>query len=702
PAENIPAQTHVMRGYEDGRSLSYSRPVAPGVTHAFDVVSSGPITLNTVTIDPREPSLRWEVEKARDEFDSFETVWAMSQRLDDPELQPVVVINADFWAGNNPINLLVDEGWIWRSPYQGPRGTSRSVLAFDDLGNFHLGVPQFKAELRSSEFAAERLTIELINVTGNGDTTAYTPVVSEEVPAVPEGSIRLLVELDAPGWLPNRPAPGRVVLMDKETKPIPLSPSQVGIMQKGTIPEWLTIGAPVELSASIPELPGVVTGVTGGGPMLVEDGRINMQEVEKKESITTAFITTRHPRSAVGIREDGHLVLVTVDGRQGGRSIGMGLQELAEYMKSLGCVDALNFDGGGSTSLVVRGELVNFPSSNGVLRPVSTALVIQHFPNQSDNPVILAEALPTNLRLPEGVEVPRYWEERRANWIPGERHGKAVTAGESAVAVEHVACARVEFPPNALQFKPGETKRLSPRFLDAAGVALTGAFVPFELQHPEFMSYKSETRELTATGVGTGTLTLTVGGSSFPFEVVSGGAVELLVHSFDADPSIYTLTGTRHHAGGTRLGSNSFNKVEGGAALEMHYAMLTAPGVPAEKGTTKIALGLNVEFPADATAGRLRVYGDGQGAWLRSEWRDAANQRFVLNLTGSNPGVDWSGTWKDLEFNWESLEAIGAHSQPAQPPYKLESLYVVQTQESRKSTGVLSFDDLRALVPAPK
>jgi exopolysaccharide biosynthesis protein len=75
-------------------------------------------------------------------------------------------------------------------------------------------------------------------------------------------------------------------------------------------------------------------------------------------------------------RRDGTWVLVVVDGRQPQLSRGMTLQELAGLMSSLGCGDALNLDGGGSSTLYIQGSVVNSPSDAGIERPVSDAILI--------------------------------------------------------------------------------------------------------------------------------------------------------------------------------------------------------------------------------------------------------------------------------------------------------------------------------------
>lgn len=96
------------------------------------------------------------------------------------------------------------------------------------------------------------------------------------------------------------------------------------------------------------------------GPLLIYNEQI--QELD-----TTAFSRLRNPRSAIGIKPNGKVILVTVDGRNE-NSAGMSLPELRNIMKWLGCTTALNLDGGGSTALWVdqktENGIVNYPSDN--------------------------------------------------------------------------------------------------------------------------------------------------------------------------------------------------------------------------------------------------------------------------------------------------------------------------------------------------
>lgn len=96
------------------------------------------------------------------------------------------------------------------------------------------------------------------------------------------------------------------------------------------------------------------------GPALVNDGKISVSE---NEEISGKSMTS-NPRTAIGMVETGHYVMVVSDGRTS-ESAGLSLYELAEVMADAGCTVAYNLDGGGSSTMVFNGNVVNKPTTNG-------------------------------------------------------------------------------------------------------------------------------------------------------------------------------------------------------------------------------------------------------------------------------------------------------------------------------------------------
>jgi hypothetical protein len=121
-------------------------------------------------------------------------------------------------------------------------------------------------------------------------------------------------------------------------------------------------------------VPFTVEDITNGVSELVRDGKINL--TWEKEKAAASFALNRHPRTAIAKLRDGRILLVAVDGRQPEKSVGMTLKELAEYLLSIGATDAMNLDGGGSTTMYLNGSVVNSPSDASGERRIGDAILV--------------------------------------------------------------------------------------------------------------------------------------------------------------------------------------------------------------------------------------------------------------------------------------------------------------------------------------
>jgi len=113
--------------------------------------------------------------------------------------------------------------------------------------------------------------------------------------------------------------------------------------------------------------------IVGGVPQLIKDGKVDVTWQEEKSS--KSFVETRHPRTAVAKLKDGKFLMITVDGRSES-SGGIGLFDLANYLLELGATDAMNLDGGGSTTMFLDGKVVNHPSDKEGERKISDAILV--------------------------------------------------------------------------------------------------------------------------------------------------------------------------------------------------------------------------------------------------------------------------------------------------------------------------------------
>lgn len=135
----------------------------------------------------------------------------------------------------------------------------------------------------------------------------------------------------------------------------------------------LKLGDAVYIKQSLGDELDKAPDVLGSGPMLLKNGGSFV--TAKIEEFPSDIAVGRAPRTALGVTQAGHILLVVVDGRQADHSIGMTLTELAVFMKELGAVQAMNLDGGGSSEMTIGEQIVNSPS-DGRERALGTAVVV--------------------------------------------------------------------------------------------------------------------------------------------------------------------------------------------------------------------------------------------------------------------------------------------------------------------------------------
>jgi hypothetical protein len=109
------------------------------------------------------------------------------------------------------------------------------------------------------------------------------------------------------------------------------------------------------------------------GSWIVQNGRIVVLEKDPWIGVTT----NRDPRTAIGLKDDHTVIILTVDGRQPGYSGGLTGEELGELLLRLGVTDAAMLDGGASTEMIINGSIVNRPSFKGEERPLGGGIIIK-------------------------------------------------------------------------------------------------------------------------------------------------------------------------------------------------------------------------------------------------------------------------------------------------------------------------------------
>lgn len=115
----------------------------------------------------------------------------------------------------------------------------------------------------------------------------------------------------------------------------------------------------------------------GGGPVIVQDGQVKISNEEELKFAGKA-INDKHPRTCMGYTGNGYLIILAIQGRFPGIAEGATLEQEARLLVELGCLEALNLDGGGSSCLLVNGKETIKPSDKEGQRPVPAVFLISH------------------------------------------------------------------------------------------------------------------------------------------------------------------------------------------------------------------------------------------------------------------------------------------------------------------------------------
>lgn len=226
-------------------------------------------------------------------------------------------------------------------------------------------------------------------------TSDYGRPIQMREPQLPPGSPPVAVELAAvrlaaPTWPAAGHVTGTVIGITRD-KPatFEVGPGEVLIVGTGSgaahlqpveMGQALTLGTTISaLDPTRDEAWADVERALAGGPMIVKNSQMTAEGDWVDEGFEPHIHSdVRAPRTAIGVTADGRTLMVTADGRRPGVSVGLTIAELAHYMISLGAVEAVSLDGGGSSQMVVDGILRNNPCCDSSVRAVATSLQVTH------------------------------------------------------------------------------------------------------------------------------------------------------------------------------------------------------------------------------------------------------------------------------------------------------------------------------------
>lgn len=683
------------------------RFIGPGVRLLQWSRPDGPYALQAVEVDRGQGFIRLGVSQGGGEMMALEPLSRQAERLTQPDRYPIAGINGDFFLYPNtrqsgiPTNAAVLDGELLHTPFQ------RSCLVIDAAGNPSIKIFQTRSVLNLPNGTQQPIN-GVNHPRGRNELVLYTPRYGATTRTDATG-----VEV----YLQPEEFPLRYGVTQRAKVRAVQAGVGGGALNPGT---WVLSGAgtagaalralqqndAVEIRVDFNPALGPKDQVLGGGPRLVRDGKVSVEP--EGGSINGAFATARHPRTAIGFNGTRFYLLV-VDGRQPGYSVGMSLAELAQAMADLGCTDAINVDGGGSSTLWVRGALVNRPS-DGRERPVANGLFVLSSAPKGE-PVRLVPSVPEIAALP-GAEVPLSvgGEDRYYNpvTIPGDRVTWTVDPALGTVrqgrfvAAEPTLPAGQEFLSGTLHGESnGVAADLPVRiYARPARVSVLPAMVrlgtqaqstfrvtafnaqgkPLSLPATIRWETAAELGKVDAAGTlstgaaeGKGVVTATLAGVSGTAQVEVTEAAARALEDFEG-AAVWTSRVTPAGVLGSAAVASGLAR-SGKRALRIDYDFNTGTGTRAVYAQGNQVLGA-------AFALKAWVYGDGQGAWLRARVKDAKGTVHTVDLARN---VDWKGSWRELRAPF---------SDDFPTPLTLESLYIVEADTALKPKGSILIDDL--------
>jgi hypothetical protein len=372
-----------------GNDTIVRRELAPGVTFVQFVDRAVPLTAYLVRVDLRRNDLALRVFRAHDQLRGREQVRDMVARARTGGVDVLAAVNGDFFdvkTGENENNQVLGGEW-WK-------GLKVTDSPYDTYDNVHVqfavdasGHPLMDRFLFDGRVYAHGVATPIIslnfNPAGNPEGTAlYTPRFGA---TTPRDTARQTVEaaLVAAGLR------GDTLVFVRHGALANVSGSSIppdGVVFAAYGPgsrakevQALADGDTVKvLLATLPRPPhgAAPTLVIGGWPRILQGGVNVAGEAPVVEGTISRNAEAKHPRTAVGFSRDStQLFMLAVDGRSAA-SAGLTLVELAKLMRAVGAWDAMNLDGGGSTTMVVGGTIVNVPSDAAGEREVGSALAI--------------------------------------------------------------------------------------------------------------------------------------------------------------------------------------------------------------------------------------------------------------------------------------------------------------------------------------
>lgn len=538
----------------------------------------------------------------------------------------------------------------------------------------------------------------------------YTPAFSKSTNTKGIGTEVIIKGLELP-IESNKHYKGIVEQILKDVDSTEIPEDRVVLSGQGTAADFLnTLEEDDEVSFEINFSRDDIKYAISGAPRLLKDSEISEEVMKRTDALT------RHPRTAIGIK-GGQVVLMTVDGRQKGHSDGMTLYELADYMLDQGIENAVNLDGGGSTTMIARRQgdilpkLVNSPSDGRERAVANSIQIISDAPLSKPKIVVLEKdslkIFKNSSYTPSAYAIDQYFnrvdvEANKLNYTvskgigkidknglftTGNKAGKgyieaAIGDSKSRIEVEVFdKVASLKILNGYISLEPGEKVQMLVKAYDDTGEEI--------LINPSAVKWiaSDDFGQVDKSGVFTAGKSMKDGkiiaklGTVISEVDARVGNMPIVLEGFEKEENI-ELKSIRAAVSG-KLSKNEEPVMLGTSSYKFEYNMNTD-----EVGTSAAYLNFKekIKVPGKPIEIGAWVYGNAPGNWLRGTYINANGEKKVVNYTNQGK-LNWNG-WKYVYAEIPKDEKF---------PIAIEQIYIAEPIEENKTKSIVYFDNLTAL-----
>lgn len=711
-----------------GVTINRSFQVSSGVSHESFRLTIGHehSEVQMLEVDLQDPFVEVIPYTSNGEIYGLETVGNMMKEKIEQGENVVGGVNGDFFSSVGvPSGLQMVDGEIFTSP----RNMKALIYFTEDKRAVIDDNVQMTAEISVGESKLELDMVNRSRVPSHNDRAFLFNYRFGPTTKTPDGGIEVVIDVGDHDKLRAGQTIEGIVESIEETSDTPIERGKIVLSGVGTKADWLVehlqIGTKVQLDINftkgVNEATHVLSANSTLGTLLLKDGEIYPSVLDTSNSNNT----DKNPRTMLATK-NGKLYIFAIDGRQPGYSDGISLIDAARYLQSLGMEDAINIDGGGSTTYYVKqpGEhklrLLNRPS-DGHERPVGNSLlVISQAPKENQLAGLALYPTTEPLKIVAGSEIRFYAkgydqylnpinvEPKQLQWSVVKGIGKIdssglFTAGKEAQTGEIIVqkgdikttkdvvvtnqVATLDFSSSSYVVDPGKKFEFNFKAYDEEGNQL--------IISPNLLNWtvEGDIGVISADGIleavdypTSGKVIASYNDIRIEANVMIGPAT--IIEDFEDTSHI------RSHEVRTVPGSVQMSLVEdpefvlfGERVAQLTYDFTGTTGTSAayiqllnDEGV------LGKEIPGEPTQVGLWVYGDAKYHQIRLGIIDGNGENVIWNMTTIG-GVNWTG--------WQYVYAVVPEDTVF--PVKVRYIAYEEKNNNNKTAGLLYFDQLQAL-----